>query len=59
MQNIFVDELAVSTSEQFLRAAFEAFGQVPLTSRMCMSPEVSRTRTFIDSGTITSKSMGY
>jgi len=29
MQNIFVDELAVSTSEQFLRAAFEAFGQVP------------------------------
>ena len=28
MQNIFVDNLAVDTSEQTLRAAFEAFGQV-------------------------------
>jgi RNA recognition motif-containing protein len=28
MQNIFVDNLAVDTSQQILRAAFEAFGQV-------------------------------
>lgn len=28
MQNIFVDHLSLDTSEQTLRAAFEAFGQV-------------------------------
>jgi len=28
MQNIFVENLAVNTSEQTLRAAFEAFGHV-------------------------------
>lgn len=28
MQNVFADNLAVDTSEQFLLTAFEAFGQV-------------------------------
>ena len=45
MQNIFVDNLAVDTSEQMLRAAFEAFGQV-LTVKLVRDRDTGVPRGF-------------
>ena len=45
MQNIFVGNLAVDTSEQTLRAAFEAFGQV-LTVKLVTDRDTGIPRGF-------------
>jgi RNA recognition motif-containing protein len=45
MQNIFVDQLGLDTSEQTLRAAFEAFGEV-LSVNIVMDRDTGGPRGF-------------